>query len=341
MKKFYILLCLIPILASCSSKRVDLEIAHEYPKIDEAKTIKDLSTALIKDISQRYKNSKMLRDAHPKAHGCVRAKFIVPDLPKHLKIGLFSHVGQYDAWIRYSSASQSVDDDREKTMLGMAIKILGVKGKKLLEDKSESNTQDILLLSNPVLPIRNAEDFLKVVNSKVLFFINPFHFHELKIAMSSRKNHPSPLSIRYWSTTPYLFGEGRAVKYSAVPCSTSNRKLPTNLSENYLKDAMKEQLTHNDICFDIMVQFQKDPYKMPIEDATIVWDENLSPFQKVAKIIIPKQKFDFEDQINFCENISMNPWHSLVEHRPLGSINRARRDVYNAISKFRHEKNGI
>jgi hypothetical protein len=42
----------------------------------------------------------------------------------------------------------------------------------------------------------------------------------------------------------------------------------------------------------------------------------------------------------FCENLSYTPWHALPEHEPLGSINRARRAIYTAISKARHEING-
>jgi len=337
------LLCIAPLIVSCATTQDTLEIAREYPKADEAKTTQGLIDSLTRGMKEKYKNTTMLRDAHPKHHGCVSAKFYVPELPPELKVGLFSQPREYSAWIRYSTATETVDSDKEKTMLGMAVKVMGVKGKKLLEDEKSSHTQDILMLSHPVMPIRNAEDFLEVVNEKTWFFINPFdlHLHELKIALNSRKNHPTPLGIRYWSTTPYLYGAGRAVKYSAIPCSKSTRTLPKTLSENYLRNAMVSQLASDDVCFDLMVQFQTNPNTMPIEDATIVWDETVSPFKKVARIIIPKQNFDSEKQMKFCEDISMTPWHSLVEHRPLGSINRARKDVYRQISKFRHKENKV
>jgi hypothetical protein len=36
------------------------------------------------------------------------------------------------------------------------------------------------------------------------------------------KVHPtSPVDIRYWSTTPYLFGPERAAKYSVVPIAAA------------------------------------------------------------------------------------------------------------------------
>ena len=36
-----------------------------------------------------------------------------------------------------------------------------------------------------------------------------------------------------------------------------------------------------------------------------------------------------------CEQISFNPWHTLAEHRPLGSLNRARREIYDAMAQLR------
>jgi hypothetical protein len=60
----------------------------------------------------------------------------------------------------------------------------------------------------------------------------------------------------------------------------------------------------------------------------------------VATLEIMPQEFDTEDQDDFGEDLSFNPWRALAEHRPLGGINRARRQVYLALSAFRHEQNG-
>ena len=45
--------------------------------------------------------------------------------------------------------------------------------------------------------------------------------------------------------------------------------------------------------------------------------------------------------MTFCENLSYTPWHSLPDHRPIGGINRARKVVYEAISKVRHDYNAV
>ena len=48
-----------------------------------------------------------------------------------------------------------------------------------------------------------------------------------------------------------------------------------------------------------------------------------------------------DEQMQFGENLSFTPWHSVADLRPLGGINRTRRKVYAAISARRHELNGV
>ena len=88
-----------------------------------------------------------------------------------------------------------------------------------------------------------------------------------------------------------------------------------------------------------MVQFQRDPSNMPIEDASVVWDEAESPFRSVAKITVQNQPFGTGAAFAACERMSFNPWQSLAAHRPLGGINRVRRAVYAELAAFRQEHN--
>jgi hypothetical protein len=79
---------------------------------------------------------------------------------------------------------------------------------------------------------------------------------------------------------------------------------------------------------------------MPIENASVVWPEKLSPYIKVATLRIPAQKFDSPEQLAFARNLSINPWHCIAEHRPLGNQNRARKTIYLETSKARQNMNG-
>jgi hypothetical protein len=154
----------------------------------------------------------------------------------------------------------------------------------------------------------------------------------------SMKQFANPLQIRYFSTTPYLFGN-TAVKYSAIPHVDVPDGIPEDPDPDFLRLAMIRQLDRTDAVFDFAVQLQIDPDDMPIEDPGKEWSETASPFRKVATLRIFRQDFDSVKQREFGENLSYTPWHALPEHRPLGGINRARKIVYNFISTFRHRYN--
>jgi hypothetical protein len=79
---------------------------------------------------------------------------------------------------------------------------------------------------------------------------------------------------------------------------------------------------------------------MPVEDPTIVWPEDRSPFVPVARLTLLRQDLDTPERHAFGEALSFTPWHGLDAHRPLGGINRVRRVVYDAISRLRHDLNG-
>ncbi len=330
-----------------------MNIAEESPKDDEGAVTREL-IELAKQASTEARDEalgndpsarEVLRFNQPIGVACLKANFSVePDLPPKLRVGLFASTRTYPAWIRFANATSQ--PDTKKDFRGMSIKLMGVSGAKLL---GSYDTHDFVLNSHPVLFVGNPEDFRDFVDSNVnssplLFFLNPFspHIKEFRIVLAGRQHHPSHLTIPYWSTTPYLFGQGQAVKYAAKPCNRNgDGKLPKKLTDGYLRDAVRKQMAAGGACFDFMVQFQTDAETMPIEDATIEWDEKVSPFLKVARIDIPPQTFESPAQLEFCENLAFNPWHSLPQHRPLGGLNRVRKDLYQAMADFRHQQNGV
>ncbi|HXT20940.1 MAG TPA: hypothetical protein VN923_09335, partial [Thermoanaerobaculia bacterium] len=54
---------------------------------------------------------------------------------------------------------------------------------------------------------------------------------------------------------------------------------------------------------------------------------------------IPQQEIDTSERNWTAENLAMNAWHALPEHRPLGSLNRGRLLAYLEVSKFRRTRN--
>ncbi len=279
------------------------------------------------------------RDAHPKGHGCVRAKFTISDdLPPELRVGLFAKPRSYDAWIRYSNGNPTPQDDNKGDGRGMAIKLMGVAD-------SPSTTQDFILINHPVFAARNVVDYLALESANPFwrFFVpglNPLRFrvHEALIAAAIlMKRVNNLLNIRYWSMSAYRFGDS-ACKYSVRPVGLASSFTDT-IEANFLRSNLIRHLAERDAEFDFMVQRRTRPETMPVEDPTIEWNETDAPFVPVARITIPQQKFDSPEQMNFCENLSFSPWHCVDAHRPLGGLNRLRRTVYETISRVRHELN--
>jgi hypothetical protein len=325
-------------------------LAEEVVPPDEARFAEQLTAMLLAKVQRDYPTGVTRRDAHAKHHGCVRAEFVVePDLPPELRVGLFREPRTFPALVRFSNQDGVPRPDIEKDIRGMAIKVLGVEGEKLLDDEREARTQDFILISHNVFVTKDVAEFHDLIAATVggfwrlaWFFLNPFdsHLRVMRNLWAALRRHANPLEVRYWSVTPYLFGD-RAVKYSARPVAVPVDAVPTDPAPDFLRDAMKRSLDRGDVWFDFLVQFQTDAERMPIEDPGVEWSEALSPFHKVASVRIPAQTFDTPEQMELAEHLSFTPWHSLPEHRPLGGINRARKVAYKAVSVFRHQRNGV
>ena len=226
----------------------------------------------------------------------------------------------------------------------MAIKLLGVKGEKIVQAEKNALTQDFVMINAPTFFVRNLADyellhqFIDKGDQLGFFKTRPQEAMAIRAITDSPFNNP--VQVRYWSQTPYKLGPS-AIKFSAKPISLTANEAPPTMGGDFLNEAMAKQLGAEDVYFDFMVQLQTDPVKMPIEDSLVEWDENLSPFRRVALIRIPKQNINAENRMAIAENLAFNPWHSLPEHQPLGSINRSRLVIYEVISEFRRKTNGV
>jgi catalase len=313
-----------------------------------AEDIDQLANGMIQYIkaiqNERAPTGLIKRFNQGKSLGCFDAKFeVATDLPPDLKKGLFKKPGRYDALIRFANADTT--DDRDKDLRGMSIKVIGVEGDTV---SGVGGEQNFLLNSYPALFVDTPETFYKFIQAtyrdeRWKFFVNPLdsHLKSLWIVFRAREHHTSPFDIRYWSTTPYRFAKDDIVKYSATPCSTVHSELPDTLTQDYLQENMEHHLAQAPVCFDFMVQFQTDESDMPIEDASVIWDEDESPFLKVARITIQNQKFRDAESLAACEQTNFNPRQSLLEHAPVGRMNQVRMKLYSVISRFRLGENSL
>lgn len=311
-------------------------LAYEVIAPDEEAVTAQCIAFLKAATEKRSPSGPRRRFNQARATACVHAEFTVLDrLPGEHRIGLFARPETYRAWIRFANASSATD--RERDIRGMSVRIFDVGGRNLTPF---ADMQDFVLNSHPVMMAADTRGFMELLQAneaggirRALYFLS--HPAALRIGFAARTNPSCHLDLAYWSATPYLFGPGRAVKYIITPGSSRRSPRPQMLTDTYLRDAMRARLAESEAIFDFNVQFQTDASRMPIEDASVEWKEAESPYIPVARIRIPPQPIGDADQELRCEEIAFNPWHCLADHRPLGGMNRARREIYQAMAAFR------
>ncbi|PCR92975.1 catalase [Pseudomonas fluorescens] len=323
----------------------------------EAAMTQDVIQTAVRIVDQHRESTRFLRDAHAKAHGCVKADVqVLPDLAQDLRRGVFSEPGKvWQATMRLSNGNAYPQFDSIRDARGMAIKLLDVPGKQLLSDRQGLHEQDFVMFSHPNFFVSDVAEYRQNVaaqadGKKVMAFFpgwdpRNWQIRHLFIALATLSPPPeSPTRTTYFSVSPYKFGEANA-KFRVMPdpdnCPAytlpkQNQDLP-----NFLRSALNQQLSTDRVpaCFVLQIQRQDANRFMPIEDTSIEWREQDSPFQTVAKITLPPQDFDTPALNLQCDNLSFNPWFGIEAHRPIGGINRLRKAVYEAVSDYRHSRN--
>ena len=314
---------------------MSLAIGEEQTPSGEDELIKQL-VAL--QVGIMMKKDPARRGQHPKHHGGVDAEFAVrSDIADVYRIGIFKQPGIYKAKVRWSNGAET--DDRKPDVHGMAVKVLGVKGTPALEG-SDREEQDFVLIDSEAFFVPDVKMMLELMAARVASVQKPevmaeFAKQHAAIATAlaaARKTIASPLTTRYWSTVPFRLGGG-AVKYTAVPAGNESGGVPAT-SSDYLRAALASQLAPGGpgARFDLCIVPQVDPDEDPVENPMVTWKSAPSP---VATLTVEPQAFDTPERMREVEEMSFDPWHALVEHRPLGGINRARKAVYAASLKLR------
>lgn len=323
-----------------------LELAEERTLPDEDRHIRSIIEEISAFTRENWLPGGAQRFGNTKTFGVLRGELTVPpDVPEPLRQGLFGMPGTYPAWVRFAGPGPYAPPDLEDYgQCSVGIKVMGVPGEKLMAD--EHRTQDLILVTPAsfVTPdIRENAKLQRWVRAKAPlgYVLNPFDSHVLQFLMQMLYSpvHANPLEVQYYSNVPFLLGEGQAVQYSLRPHGRARTKIPRRPTENYLRDAMVRTLAVGDWSFDVLVQVQTDPHRMPVENASVKWPERLSPYVPVARLTLPAQRFDSDAQIAFADVLRFNPWHSLAAHRPLGNSNRARRTMYHELATLRQAMN--
>lgn len=346
---------------------VAFQSSFEVIEDDELETIDSILGSL------RHIGNKVAEDeghahrtVHAKSHGLLMGRFeVLPDLPPEYAMGLFARPVSLPMVMRLSTTPGDLLPDRVSTPRGLALKIVGVEGDRADESLGDV-TQDFILVNGPVFAAPNAGKFSK--NLKLLAATTdrmPRTKNVLSAALrgteallektghesatlKSLGGHPATniLGETFYTQVPLLHGRYMA-KYSVAPVSQALRALtdqPIELKghEDALREAVMAHFAREGGEWELRAQLCTDLETMPIEDASVEWPEDQSPYVPVARLIVrPQLAWSQERSRRVDDGMSFDPWHCLAAHRPLGSVMRVRRAAYRMSRELRARRNDI
>ncbi|AQR72815.1 catalase family protein [Sphingomonas sp. LM7] len=335
--------------------------AVEQVEPEEAETIRELEAAIreIQDTTAADYGST-IRGVHAKGHGLLKASLSVAEgLPPELAQGLFAEPRRYDAVLRFSTAPGDILDDSVSSPRGLALKVLDVSGERLAGTPA-SDGQDFVLVNGPAFGNPTPAKFLpglkllakttdKADGAKAVFSgvmqtvegaLESVGIKSPLIATLGGAPNTHPLGDIYFSQVPFRFGDYIA-KFSVAPVSPwltdlKGDKVNAHDRPEALREVIRETIATQGGEWELRVQLCTDLEKMPIEDASVIWDEAESPFRAVARITVdPQISWQHGTSEREEADLAFSPWHGLAAFQPLGGVNRARKPVYEQSQAFR------
>ena len=344
--------------------RYDPSLEHVAP--DEAETQQALLATMRGIAETTFRDyGHAVRSVHAKSHALLEGELTVLDgLPPELAQGMFARPAAYPVVMRVSTNPGDILDDRVSAPRGLALKVIGVGGERL-PGAEGTVTQDFVMANGPAFGAPDAKAFL---GSLKLLAATTDKAEGLKMALSKALrgvntalkavgvDSPTvtslggqllthPLGESFYSQAPQRHGDYVA-KVMVAPVSPNlaalkDKPLDLRGNPNGLRQAAIDALAHDGGEWEVRVQLCTDLETMPVEDASKQWPEDESPYRPVARIRVPAQPAWSEQRAAQADDgLAFSPWHGLLAHQPLGSVNRARRPSYAAVSAFRAEHNG-
>lgn len=320
------------------------------------KEISDMYAKFTEELYYEYQNKKELSSD---SQVILKAELHVYEhLPEHLSQGLFKQSAIYPAIVRFSTTPGDIFPDIVSSLQGLAIKVIGVKGDKILAGKEAEKTQDFILVNLPSMPKGMMESYqeekkrleeemegegeiiyiMTELSAKIHKMLSKLHNNDV----NKTKWQLDVLKQSFYSLAAFRYGDYVA-KIIIKPLS-DNLKDPAGYANVNEEETRHQQLQtfflNNEATYELSVQLCTDTLAISVEDPSVIWSEAISPCQPVAKIVIPAQNANSLSRKQYAkENLVFNPWHSLEEHRPLGNLMRLRRYAYEESNNFRRNIN--
>jgi hypothetical protein len=279
------------------------------------------------------------RGLHAKAQLGVAATFEVLDgLPDWARVGLAEKPASYRAWVRWSNGSGMRQHDKKGDVRGMAVKVIGVDGKKVIPGMEDARTQDFLCINQPVFAVRNADEFIslvKAIQNPLLALPRLIGALGFGRALSILSRAPKSLNVKitslawtpYYTAAPLSWGQA-AVRCSFQPQLAVDPSVERGESATYLGDEMTARVQKGAVVYDFCIQPYENETTTPIEDHSIEWK---TPWLTVGRLTVGQQdpkSAEGQKISEQIEKVAFDPWHARVEHRPLGNVMRARNHAY-------------
>jgi catalase len=315
-----------------TAEAIAFQPGMEHEESNESMVDVDADTILkgIRENTYKY-SGHARRSLHAKSHGIVLGTLsVLENLPPTLAQGLFSKPEDYKAVMRFSTLPGMILKDSVSMPRGVALKIQRVRGDRLPD--SPGNEQDFLLVNAPTFGARTVKEFNEFIGSVVAKLSD----ESKGLAVADNEI----LGETFYSQTPFLFGQ-HICKFALVPVSAAlkartNKHIDVSGKANALLDSVVEYFAKESGDWELKVQLNTSLQSMPIEDSTVSWPQDKSPYITVARLSVPVQNAWSPTNIaTVDEGMSFNPWNGLAAHRPLGSINRARKPTYATSVSFR------
>jgi hypothetical protein len=267
------------------------------------------------------------------------------DLPDDLRVGFAQPAAAYRTTVRFSNASGTGEPDYEPDLRGVALRV----------HVDEHASHDLLMTNFPVSHARDAHQFVAFAVATaggrasqglgVLRLVRQLGVSEVvrmfkNVQKARKQSVPSVATETYWSRGALTWGSTEAVRYLLRPLSdTPKGPAPSRTDPSYLSHEIAARLEKGPVRMELCVQRFVDERRTPIEDTAVEWTEKASPPVPVAVLTLPQVtgSLDHQTSAEAVDALAFNPWNTTGDFRPLGNLNRARKQAYDASAAVRSE----
>jgi hypothetical protein len=283
--------------------------------------------------------SEVRRGFHAKqVAGVDRARLVVAaEVPAELRCPLLEPGAEHPASVRLSNGSGLVQNDREPDLRGIGVRV-----------DLPAGPQDLLFTNTPASHAVDAAQFMaaaeamaggrrvralprlvKRVGTREALRITGFFRDATSRAVTSMAEES------FWSRAPFAIGD-LAVRLKMESTAVPDPDAQVPRDRDGLHDELAARLREGEVRWRLRFLPFVDETTTPIEDGSVAWPEEGAV--TVAELVLPQTDLSSPENVEAAARIDalyLNPWNEAGGLHPVGSLNRARKPVYEASANHR------